>query len=103
MYGRKHWRREYSINLGLDASTVWRMSTRAKDIPLIVEVAVRGLIEKHKLIVAARQIDRRVAAKDRQRRRDRLSKRKEKTDERPLETPERSEAVQVEDAIPDRT
>jgi hypothetical protein len=53
MYGRKHWRREYSVNLGLDPSTVWRISTRPGEIPNVVEVAVKGLLEKHKQMTAA--------------------------------------------------
>jgi hypothetical protein len=50
MYGRKHWRREFSVNLGIDPSTVWRISKRSTDIPAVVEVAVRGLLEKHKVV-----------------------------------------------------
>lgn len=57
MYGRKHWRREYSVNLGLDPSTVWRISTREGDVPPVVEVAVKGLLAKHKeLSIAAKAL-----------------------------------------------
>jgi hypothetical protein len=48
MYGVKHWRREYSVNLGIDHSTVWRISKREQDIPPVVEVAVRGLLDKYR-------------------------------------------------------
>lgn len=47
LYGRKHWRHEYAINLALDPSTVWRISTRDGEIPGIIEVAVRGLLAEH--------------------------------------------------------
>jgi hypothetical protein len=48
MYGVKHWRREYSVNLGINHSTVWRISKREQDIPPVVEVAVRGLLDKYR-------------------------------------------------------
>lgn len=49
MYGRKHWRSRLALNLGLDNSTVWR-ATKKEKIPFLMEVAVRGLDERHKLL-----------------------------------------------------
>jgi hypothetical protein len=48
MYGRDHWRREYAVNLGINHSTVWRISRREQDVPPVVEVAVRGLLDKYR-------------------------------------------------------
>lgn len=53
MYGRKHWRSKLALNLGLDNSTIWRMSVGKMNITSLVEVAVRGLDERHKLLRAA--------------------------------------------------
>lgn len=52
MYGRKHWRSRLAANLGLDNSTIWR-ATKKPQIPFLMEVAVRGLDERHKLIRSA--------------------------------------------------
>lgn len=76
MYGRKHWRREYSIHLGLDASTIWRISTREKPIPAVVEVAVRGLLEKHKVLTKLAGDLREKKARERHRYKGRASRRK---------------------------
>lgn len=75
MYGRKHWRREYSIHLGLNASTIWRMSTRTADIPSVVEVAVRGLLEKHKVLTKLAGDFREQRAREKHRYRGRSSRR----------------------------
>src|SRR5882757_7833124 len=53
MYGRKHWRSKLALNLGLDNSTIWRMSVGKMEITPLVEVAVRGLDERHKLLRSA--------------------------------------------------
>jgi hypothetical protein len=52
MYGPHRWRSQLALNLGLNVSTIWRMSKR-EDIPHLVEVAVRGLLERHKVNVVA--------------------------------------------------
>ena len=52
MYGRKHWRSRLALNLGLDNSTVWRATKKAQ-VPFLMEVAVRGLDERHKLLRSA--------------------------------------------------
>lgn len=51
LYGRKHWRSRLALNLGLDNSTVWR-ATKKEKIPFLMEVAVRGLNERHKQLTA---------------------------------------------------
>lgn len=86
MYGRKHWRRELSVNLGMDASTIWRMSTRSSDVPHVVEVAVKGLLEKYKVLRAATR-DERDRERIRKQSRQRSRKSKEKVDEPALEIP----------------
>jgi len=48
MYGPHRWRSQLALNLGLNVSTIWRMGKR-EDIPHLVEVAVRGLLERHKV------------------------------------------------------
>lgn len=53
MYGRKHWRAKLALNLGLDNSTIWRMSVGKMAITPLVEVALRGLDERHKLLRSA--------------------------------------------------
>lgn len=55
MYGRKHWRSRLALNLGLDNSTIWRMSVGKMEITPLVEVAVRGLDERHKLLRQAQK------------------------------------------------
>ena len=52
LYGRKHWRSRLAANLGLDNSTVWR-ATKKLQIPFLMEVAVRGLDERYKLLRSA--------------------------------------------------
>ena len=76
MYGSKHWRRGLSINLGLDPSTVWRVSTRQKDVSPVVEVAVKGLLEKHKQLATAEKLAREQRARERHRYKGKLTHRK---------------------------
>ena len=52
MYGPHRWRSQLALNLGLNVSTIWRMGNR-EAIPHLVEVAVRGLFERHKVNVVA--------------------------------------------------
>lgn len=51
MYGRKHWRSRLALNLGVDNSTIWRAGRR-EQVPFLMEVAVRGLDERHKQLTA---------------------------------------------------
>lgn len=76
MYGRKHWRRGLSLNLGLDPSTVWRIATREKDVSHVVEVAVKGLLEKHKQLTAAARALAEQRARERHRYKGKLTHRK---------------------------
>lgn len=78
MYGRKHWRREYSVNLGIDPSTVWRISTREQDIPSVMEVAVKGLLDKHKSLTRASKALAEQRAKERHRYKGKLTHKKRK-------------------------
>jgi len=78
MYGRKHWRREYSVNLGIDPSTVWRISTREQDVPPVVEVAVKGLLDKHKSLTRASKALAEQRAKERHRYKGKLTTRVKK-------------------------
>lgn len=52
MYGRRHWRSKLALNLGKDTATVHRWARR-ETIDYVVEVAVRGLLERHKVNVIA--------------------------------------------------
>jgi hypothetical protein len=47
IYGRTHWRSQLALNLGVDVSTIWRQSRKEK-LSHLMEVAVRGLAEKHR-------------------------------------------------------
>lgn len=55
IYGRKHWRSQLALNTGLDVSTIWRQSHK-ETIGHLLEVAVRGLLEKHKQNLATSKI-----------------------------------------------
>lgn len=45
LYGRKHWKRQLALTLGLDVSTVLRITKRER-VPGPVEFAVLGLLEQ---------------------------------------------------------
>jgi hypothetical protein len=55
MYGKRHWRSRLALNLGRDNATIHRWGKRIEIDP-IVEVAVRGLLERFKLNQAAEKI-----------------------------------------------
>jgi hypothetical protein len=55
IYGRHHWRRDLALNLGLNPSTIWRLSRLETDIKPMFEVAIRGLLEKHRQMVEAQK------------------------------------------------
>ncbi len=50
IYGTKHWPAKLALNLGINVSTLWRHRQREK-IPYLVEVAVRGLADRHRQLV----------------------------------------------------
>lgn len=55
MYGKRHWRSKLALNLGKDVATVHRWAKR-ENLDYVVEVAVRGLLERHKVNTAAEKI-----------------------------------------------
>lgn len=52
IYGRFRWRSRLALNLGIDIATVHRWGKRDKPLSYIAEVAVRGLLEAHRVNVA---------------------------------------------------
>lgn len=55
IYGKRHWRSKLALNLGFDTATVHRWGKR-EQIAYVVEVAVKGLLERHKVNTAAEKV-----------------------------------------------
>ncbi len=55
MYGAHRWRSKLALNLGKNTATIHRWAKRER-IDYVVEVAVRGLLERHKVNEAAEKI-----------------------------------------------
>lgn len=55
MYGAHRWRSHLALNLGYDTATIHRWGKRER-IAYVVEVAVRGLLERFKVNEAAERV-----------------------------------------------